>query len=275
MTSVKTPDHGTQSRYKGSRHGNWEPCRCQPCRAAHNRACHIRALAHLSGQPPLFPGEPLVAHIQCLEEAGMSRDLIARRANVSHSTIKYIVQGRTKRCRRPLALRILAVTADDFDERARHPTLGSQRRVQALYAMGHNHETIGAAANLSASSVSKLANGRHQYLDARTVDVVRAAYTQLAAIPGTSAKARSRAKAEGWAGPAYWDEDDFENPDFVPAIDEGKPLKQVEVTHLTRCGIRVEEIQARTGASLSYIRGIRAEILTGQRRDRTAHDKAA
>jgi hypothetical protein len=260
VTSIRTPDHGSQSRYKGSKHGNWDPCRCPLCKAAHNRACHQRALAHSAGQPPLYPCEPLVRHIETLEAAGMSRDLIARQAEVSHSTIKYIAIGLTKRCRRAAALRILAVSPSDFDLQARHPTLGSRRRVQALYAIGHNHEVIGATAALSASSVSKLANGHSQYLDARTVDAVRRAYAELSVTAGASDKARSLATQRGWPGPAYWDDDDFENPNFVPALTDTSGLKKVDVKHLLRCGVANEEVKARTGASIAYIRDTAARL---------------
>lgn len=269
MTSIRNPGHGTQSRYKGSKRGNWDPCRCPLCKAAHNRACHQRALAHSAGQPPLYPCEPLLQHIQKLQAAGMSRDLIARQAEVSHSTIKYIAIGLTKRCRRAAALRILAVSPNDFDLQARHPTLGSRRRVQALYAIGHNHEAIGASAALSASSVSKLANGHSQYLDARTVDALRRAYAELSTRSGASVKSRSLAAQRGWPGPAYWDDEDFENPDFVPAVTDTPRSKKVDVEHLLRFGIPTDEVQARTGSSIAYVRAIAAELRTGKPRDRS------
>ena len=258
---MSIPDHGTQSRYKGARNGAWPRCRCPKCKSAHNKACHQRTLAHLAGQPPLYPREPLLAHIEALHAAGMSYSLIARRANVSDSTIRYLVRGLTRSCQRGKALRILAVRARDFDATAERPNLGSRRRVQALYAIGHNPATIATAAGLSQSTISHLANGRYQQIDGQTAAAVLNAYQKLAWTPGISRKAKARAAAMGWVGPLDWD-GDIDNPATQPdTADIYKPIakggrdsmRRAEIAHLLGCGESVATIARRMNRDVKYI----------------------
>lgn len=264
MTRPKIPDHGTQSRYKGARNGAWPGCRCTKCKSAHNKACHQRTLAHLAGQPPLYPREPLVQHIETLHSAGMSYGLIARRANVSTSTVRYLVRGLTKSCQRDKALRILAVQPRDFDETAERPTLGSRRRVQALYAIGHNPEAISKVSGLSVSTISHLANGRYQQIDGASAASVRAAYQKLAWVPGMSRKAKARARQMGWLGPLAWD-GDMDDPATQPEVaDPYRPqlangrdsMRRAEIKHLLDLGESVHSIARQMGANEKYIRDL-------------------
>lgn len=264
MTTRKLPPHGTQSRYKGDRKGAWPGCRCTKCKAAHNKACHQRALAHLKGEPPLYPRQPLLDHIEKLHAAGMSYSLIARRANVSDSTILYIARGLTKNTQREKALRILAVQPGDFDAVAERPTFGSRRRVQALYAIGHNPTTIAAAAGLSESTISHLANGRYQHIDGPTAAAVRIAYQKLAWVQGASRKAKARAAAQGWCSPLAWD-DDIDDPNAKPeALEAYKPIplngrdsmRVDEIRHLLRLGESTASIARQMKANEKYIRDL-------------------
>jgi hypothetical protein len=278
-TAVKyLPAHGTQYRYRGSRTGAWPGCRCTKCTLAHNRAQKGRALAHLAGQPPLYPAEPLVAHIKELASSGMSHALIARRANVAAATISYLTRGLTKSCQRDKALRILAVKPNDFDELAERPSLGSRRRVQALYAIGHNPITIAAAAELDDSTVSHLANGRHDTTDGRTAAAIRQAYQRLASTPGTSRKAKHRAGSLGWRDPQWWEDyGRIDDPNFDPdkadaaiGFRERAKLRREEIIHLAWCGHEPEQILDRLDneVSISTVRQIVQEWRTGQKRDR-------
>lgn len=258
---MSIPSHGTQSRYKGARNGAWSPCRCAPCKAAHNRAGQLRALAHLSGQPPLYPAGPLVQHIAQLQASGMSISLIARRANVSAATISYVVRGLTKNCQRDKALRILAVRPRDFDAAAERPIIGSQRRVRALYAIGHNPRTIGQAAGLCEATISHLANGRYQQIDGPSAEGIRAAYRRLAWVSGSSRKAKSRARQMGWPGPLAWD-GDMDDPTVQPdTADSYRPLlrngrdsmRRAEIAHLLSLGESVSSIARQMNANEKYI----------------------
>lgn len=274
----RIPGHGTPSRYKGARDGYFPPCRCRPCTHAHTTACTRRALAHLAGTPPLDPGEPLRQHIQTLRDTGMSYDLIARRAGVASATVTYLMRGLTQACRRDRALRILAVTPGDFDAPAERPVLGSMRRIRALYAIGHNHETIAAAAGLTPSVISHIANGHHQIVRGTTAAAINAAYRTLAWRTGTSDRARSRARIGGWHDPLAWDgniDDPAAQPDSDvipdPELKRNERAKQRrdEIWLLHTARLSDDEIADRVGLSSSTVEEIRKELRTGKKRDRS------
>ncbi len=222
-TTVKVPAHGTQYRYKGPHNGSWPPCRCDKCTRAHSQACTRRALAHLADQPPLYPAEPIRQHIRTLNDAGMSNALIARQAGVSAATVGYAMRGLTNSVQRDKALRILGVTAGDFDIHAFRPATGTTRRVRALYAIGHIPDTIAAAAGLDPTTINHLANGHYRSVVGTTAAAVAAAYKTLSVRAGTSTRTRRRAALEGWHGPLDWD--DIDNPDARPDLGEEPAVK--------------------------------------------------
>jgi DNA-binding CsgD family transcriptional regulator len=260
-TGTKTiPPHGTQYRYKG-RPGVWPGCRCTKCTRAHTLACTQRALAHLRGEPPLHPAGPVIAHIRHLNETGMSTDLVARRAGVSPNTLSYLLRGLTKTCRRTNALKILAVQPGDFDDVAEVPSLGSRRRLQALYALGHSPRTLAAATKLCPSSVTHIANGKVAKVDAATANAISQAYVSLSAVEGSSDAARRRATQMGWRDPLWWEDmGHLDDPTFDPAtaerplnFHERAELRATEILHLASYGATPEEIADRLGIGRDYV----------------------
>lgn len=259
-TATRTPPpHGTEYRYCGPADGAWPGCRCKECTRAQTIACKRRRLAHHRGQSPLYPGAPLVEHITACRDAGMSYALIARRAKVADATITYLVRGLTKSCARDKALRILAVRPGDFDTIADQPALGSVRRLRALYVRGHNPDAIGAVAKLATCTVSYIANGRYHMVTSETAEAIRRAYAELSDRVGTSRKAKKRAKDLGWAGPEYWDDDDFDNPDFTPALsdDVGRRAlaahRRAEIARLDGFGVPEQDIARRLEMDDTYV----------------------
>ncbi|MFF9197302.1 helix-turn-helix domain-containing protein [Streptomyces sp. NPDC014779] len=259
-TNRYIPPHGTQYRYRGERNGAWPGCRCDKCTAAHNRACKARRLGSYRGTPARHPGEPVLAHIKTLHEAGMSYDLIARRAGVSHNTIQALVRGVTKTCRRSRALKILAVQPGDFDEVAEIPSAGTRRRVQAMYAMGHSPKVIAVESGMSTSFVSHLANGGPRKVDAPSAAAIHEAYRSLAAVPGASNAARRRAAKMGWRDPLWWEDmGHIDDPAFDPAtaeqlnFHERAALRAEEILHLASYGTTEEEIARRLGLGKDYV----------------------
>ncbi|MYU30652.1 hypothetical protein [Streptomyces reticuli] len=253
-TARKLPPHGTEYRYRGPADGSWPGCRCPKCKHAQARGGKARALARLRGEGPLHPGAPVVEHITKLhDEYGMSYALIARRANVADATITYLVRGITKNPKRDKALRILAVKPADFDTSAYRPAFMSIRRLRALYFLGHNPTTIGAAANLDPSTISHVANGRYTTVEAATDLGIRRAYSLLSTSTGTSAKAKRRALALGWHGPLAWDaiDDPACEPETTGRVDRQRRRKAVIDLELvaarTSEGRSAEEIAAEIG----------------------------
>lgn len=269
------PPHGTAYRYVG-RAGFWPGCRCSKCTRAHTRAGAQRALAHLRGEPPLHPAGPVVAHVRALNESGMSTDLVARRAGVSPNTLGYVLRGFSKTCRRATALKVLAVQPGDYDEVAEVPSIGSSRRLQALYAMGHGPQVLAAATGLHPSSITHIASGKVGKVAAATATAIRQVYAQLAAIEGTGNAARRRAAQMGWRDPLWWEDwGHIDDPAFNPATaeqelsrDELAALRRKEIEHLVSYGYESEQIAERLDLGISTVRAIVQELRTGDRRDR-------
>lgn len=271
-----TPDHGTESRYRGSRNGSWTPCRCEPCIAAYTRVCKQRDLAHLQGIKLIYPASTVVDHITMLNNTGMNAETIARRAGVAHSTISYLLRGRSKTCQRRTAIAILSVRPGDYDEHADRPATGIRRRLQALYAIGHSPETIADEAGMCAQAISQIANGHTTWADEPTESAIHATYNTLRNQKGTSPAAARRAANKGWRDPVWWEDyERIDDPDFDPAAVERElsrnelgALRRREVQHLMSAGCDAAQIAARIGLGVSTVQAIMAELTTGTRRDR-------
>lgn len=218
MSRKPIPDHGTEARYQGSttRPG----CRCRTCINGWTKAGQKRLLARIEGRPATIPAEAVTRHIALLHAADMTTGQIAAASGVNPSTIKDHARGAFPRIRRTTAEKILAVRMDQPLTVGHVPALASTRRCRALYAAGHGPATIAAAhPALQMRSVEYIVQGARRVVSVSNHTAISAAYQVLAATPGTSDRARARATVEGWAGPGYWDDEDFDNPHFVPALE--------------------------------------------------------
>jgi plasmid maintenance system antidote protein VapI len=215
-TTKPLPPHGSERRYKGTRNGSRPPCRCDKCKRANRLAAIARERNRLNGIPNMISRDILLPHIRMLTASGMSQELIARRAQVAQTTISYLVIGRNQSCQRDKALRILAVQPGVFDDIAERPALTSTRQLQALYAIGHSRITIAANTGLHEATISDIANGKYTKVDGSTATAITLAYRRLGEVHGTSWKSRLRAREEGWAPPAAWDDDTIDDPEAAP-----------------------------------------------------------
>lgn len=212
------PPHGTEARYQGAlgRPG----CRCRTCITGWTKAGQRRQLAHLAGRPPKIPASPVTAHLQTLIAADMTMLAIARAADVSRDTVREHARGLHRTIRRSHATRLLAVRPEHADLNCLVPALGSLRRIQTLYAAGHGAYIIAKHTDgLTARAVDYILTGTRQTVTIATRNALATAYRELADRPVSNPRTQQRAKAAGWPGPDYWDEDDFENPDFEPATE--------------------------------------------------------
>ena len=234
MTVKPLPEHGTEARYQGGR--NRVGCRCQKCVSAWTKAGQRRILAHLAGRPPKIHPADVTAHLQTLIAAGMSLSAIARAADVSRDTVTEHARGTHPFIRRSRAARILAVRPEHADPNSFVPALGSQRRIQALYAAGYGAYVIARHAHVTARAIDYILSGARTTVTISTRNAIADAYRQLAAQPARNLRTQRRAAAEEWPGPGYWDDDDFDNPEFEPAT-EATP-RYIE---LAENGLELEE----------------------------------
>lgn len=215
-TARPVPPHGSEARYKGTRSGSRPPCRCATCARGNRLAGVRRERVRLAGQSNLTPVPVLAAHLAVLSESGLSQCAIARAAQVSQSTISNIMNGKLRSCLRSKGERILAVQPGVHDEISERSALGSARRLQALYAIGHGALAISSAFDINHATVSQIVNGRYQLINGSIAVRVQAIYRQLSRTPGPSKHASTRAKQEGWAPPAAWNDEEIDNPQAIP-----------------------------------------------------------
>lgn len=272
------PPHGSEARYQGAttRPG----CRCRTCIDGWTRAGQKRLLARLAGRPATVAAQPVTWHIALLHASDMTTGQIAAASGVDASTVRDHARGALARIRRTTAEKILAVQPHHQAAVGHVPSLASIRRCRALYAAGHAPAAIAAAhPKLQLRSVEYILQGVRRFVSVANHNAIAEVYKQLATMPGSSDRARARAAVEGWAGPAYWDEEDFDNPHFDPATagrelsrNELAAVRREEIEHLARFGFTPEVIHQRLGGevALSTVRAIVRELQTGQRRNRTA-----
>lgn len=216
MTGKTVPPHGTTARYLGTRTKSRPPCRCRPCTDAHTKACAARHLAHLAGWPPRVPADAVTQHVRTLLDRGMSRCQIAIAARVSKSSVMNAAAGRSLTINRTIADKILAVQPRIVRDTDLLPITGTQRRIQALHAIGHGALSISQATGISAYNIRAISQGERGAITAATYKTVRAAYRQLVCSPGISIRARNKAARLGWAPPTAWD--DIDNPHARPEL---------------------------------------------------------
>ncbi|URN11316.1 hypothetical protein LUW77_03215 [Streptomyces radiopugnans] len=212
-TKRPLPDHGTEARYQGST--TRPPCRCRTCITGWSRVGQRRELARLQGRPASIPSAAITAHIKTLTDSGMSAGQIAAAVGVNSSTICEHAEGRWLKIHRTTAEKILTVQPGQYGNLGQVPALGTRRRIQALYAIGHGVTALAAATGLTANGIAKIAYGQAETVSARTRDTIAATYRTLATQPGASHRAQQRATRQHWAPPAAWD-DDIDNPDARP-----------------------------------------------------------
>lgn len=92
---------------------------------------------------------------------------------------------------------------------------GTRRRIQALVAAGHGTREIDAALAGTAPPAEQLISGAGP-VAARTAQAVAAVFADLQMTPGRSESARRRGRAGGWPLPLEWDEDQIDDPEYVP-----------------------------------------------------------
>lgn len=249
------PPHGSEGRYQGTR---LRPgCRCRTCINGWNKAHQKRVLARLEGRPPKVPAAPITAHIALLYASDMTTGQIAHASGVSASTIKDHASGLFPTIRRTTAVKILAVTPLQPTAVGFVPALGTIRRLRALYAAGHGSHQINAAQpELQIRSVEYIVAGTRSQVSVANRDAVAAVYRTLSNSGGQSPRAKQRAETEDWAGPEYWDEEDFENPAFTPALKVTAKAAEViaeDAAWLIEHGLDRDLAAKRIGKSRFYI----------------------
>lgn len=216
-------EHGDPRRYRRG-------CRCDACKAGQNtRNLHLRYLRQ-TGRGMQRPADKAADHVLQLRARGLNDHTIMRKAEVCPDVL-YRIMRREGTIhvtveRRILSIPVPAQTTGPTASRAYIPALGTHRRLQALVAAGwHVAELarrLGKDRENLGPIVKQSGGGKVAMFLA---DQVRHLYDELqdqrpedhGVLPAYAERARRMAAARGWLPPAYWDDDEFDNPNFIPA----------------------------------------------------------
>lgn len=217
------PDHGDARRYRRG-------CTCQPCTTAATAEAKKWKYIRDTGGSSWVPAERVIRYVWRLRYAGMTDTQIREQAKLTPPHLYQIIRNKVP-VRYSTAARILAIpvpaTTDSPNRNGTHvPGLGTLRRLQALTAEGWPAKELEKRLGTGAGYVSYLLRGEGSgTVRLFTAAAIRNLFDQLDGqrpedhgVPAPHAKtARNRAAKNLWPGAAYWDQDDFDNPDFQPA----------------------------------------------------------
>jgi hypothetical protein len=276
-------EHGNPKRYRRG-------CRCPECKAGD--AAYRARLKYLrqTGRAITRTPDRAADHIILLRAGGFDDRDIRKQADIVCDVL-YRIMRREGTILASTEARILTVPvpkqAGPIRSRAYVSGLGTRRRLRALVAAGWHSAELARRMGKTRRNFGLLLEGRDTGNVAMFItDQARAVYAELhnqkpedhGIAHYYAERARQYAADRGWAGPDYWDEDDFDNPDFTPVTeidfkrDDVAAFRREEIIHLAWHGDTPEQILARLDneVSISTVRQIVQDWRTGQKRQRKA-----
>lgn len=225
MTAIPAEafDHGDPKRYRRG-------CRCEKCK--HGQAIRNRQLKFLreTGRGTRRTPDKAANHILLLRTRGLNDKTIQRLAKTCPD-VMYRIMRREGSISVTIERRFLTIPVPEPIEqpttsRAYIPGLGTHRRLHALIAAGWHSAELARRLGKDRENLGQIINQHGSGKVAMYVaDQVRLLYAELhnqqpeahGVQPFYAERARRMAAAKGWLGPAWWDEDELDDPDFTPA----------------------------------------------------------
>jgi len=251
------PRHGTASRYRRG-------CTCRPCTSAATAEAKKWEYLRSIGRSSLVSPGPAIARIWALRAAGMTDLEIDEAADLKSGRLNFIIRT-GKPIRHFTAARILAIpvpepSSEPTKNGAFVPAIGTVRRLQTLTAEGwpakHLEQRLGTGTGYVSYLLRAGTSGTVRLFTAAAVRRLYADLSELSpeehGVPAGAAKvARNRAVKSSWPLAAYWDPDDFDNPDFAPAAGRVPRYMALgeDCTELERQGHTREQIAERLGVT--------------------------
>jgi hypothetical protein len=255
-------DHGDARRYRRG-------CTCRPCIDAATAEARRWKYLRDTGRGGNVAASKVIRHIWHLRAAGMTDLEIMAAAELARPHLYQIIRnGGTVRhttAARILRIPIPAHTGEPTRNGAHVPSLGTRRRLQTLNAEGWPCKELDRRLNTGTGYTAYLIRSASDTVRFSTADSIRHMYAKLAAllpeehgVTVTNARqTRARAAAKGWARAAYWDPEDFDDPDFAPAVEDSEAKRKViaENAHwlITAGGLDRATAAERLGVHKSYV----------------------
>lgn len=101
------------------------------------------------------------------------------------------------------------------------PSLGAQRRLRALAALGWSWHACAEQVGMEKRFVQRLAAGDRATVHPATHDRIAALYERLSMTVGPSPRTRAYAQRHGWLPPLAWDDADLDDPAAAPHMPTG------------------------------------------------------
>lgn len=127
--------------------------------------------------------------------------------------------------------------------------LGSQRRLQALMAIGWSGEYLAERLGMRRSNLPVTPKG--ETIRVGTADRIKELYAELLVKDGPSTKTRKRAAAKGWAAPDQWLGRYIDDPKAVPAPAGEAPQVDVDKVALVA---RAERLNVPHSKTMKYLK---------------------
>lgn len=220
---------------------------------------HCRRRDHYTGswESSYIDPEPVLAHIEALTQAGITRRQIKKLTGFSR--IYQLAPGNPIH-RRPaeaiLAIEIPVGPSPVVAERSCVPAVGTSRRLQALAVMGWSIYYLANRLDIGRSHLYYIAHQLTPTVQAKTARSVANLYDELAMIDGPRNKTRQAAIGRGWYPPLAWDDDQIDDPEASPTgVGIDRRLTFVEAySELRQLGYDGdEEIAARMGIEVKSL----------------------
>lgn len=173
---------------------------------------YARDRAH--GRRRYVDAKPTRAKLQRFVDVNVPYRAISRACGLSDTAVGNIVDGRNTHVQRATAERIAALTLSAIydQEHGTVPSIGAQRRVQALMALGWPKQELEAAGIPSTQLVTR----PRSQVSVEGWRQVKDVYDELSMTRGPSEITRNRAIARGYPPPLAWDDDTLDDPEAKP-----------------------------------------------------------
>jgi len=214
-----------------------------------------RILMTMRGIPSTVPAEPVRAHLQKLVDLGVPVNAISRAASVSHSYPGKILSGEYSTITTRYASMLMSVDHRPHPAQEWVISVGAERRIQALRAIGWDTVTLSGHLEMDRGDVSKVGRGLITY---GKWERIRDTYERLSVQRGPSQRAVNHARRNGWLLPMEWEGYDIDHPQVTPPRsvrskrdDYYGPIaeRREKVRELTRLGLSAQQISIRLGVS--------------------------
>jgi hypothetical protein len=178
----------------------------------------------------LIAAAPVREHLELLNQAGMSCEVVAKKAGLNWRLVRNVWDGQgkilAKNAEKILAVEVPSERWEESADSRFIPNTGTQRRLQALVAIGYTNEALAGMLGYSKDQFGYLAYEDHPYVFAKTARRVKALYERLQDSPAPESyggkRARLRAQRKGWLPPIAWDAETIDDPAAKPMVGGGE-----------------------------------------------------